>query len=76
MISATSVAAEAATRTEAAAALPDLRQREADAGAAVQRLSVERDLLEAEERQVARDREAARSRAQQYTSDLGRERRC
>jgi chromosome segregation protein len=75
VIAATSIAAEAATlRAEAFAALPGLPQREAHAGAAVQRLAVERDLLEAEERQAARERDTAQSRAQQYTADLGRER--
>ena len=73
--SATGVAAEAATRrAEAIAALPDLRQREADAGVAVQRLVAERDLLQAEEQQAARDRSAASARAQQIAADLGRER--
>ena len=72
---ATGASAAAATRrTEAAAALPDLRRQEAEAGATVQRLAVDLDLLEAEERQAARDRDAARARSQQLMADLARER--
>ena len=54
--------------------LPDLRQREAAAGVAVQGLLAERDLLRAEEQQTARDRELAFARVQQIMADLGRER--
>ncbi len=67
-------AATTTRRTEIAAALPDLRQRETQAGATVQRLAVDFDLLEAEERQTARDRDAARARSQQLAADLARER--
>ncbi len=73
--SATGAAAEAATqRADANAVLPDLRQREAAAGVAVQGLLAERDLLRAEEQQTARDRESAFARVQQIMADLGRER--
>jgi chromosome segregation protein len=67
-------AATATHRIEVAAALPDLRQHEAEAGATVQRLAVELDLLETEERQAARDGDAARARSQQIVADLARER--
>ncbi|HWU25403.1 MAG TPA: chromosome segregation protein SMC [Rhizomicrobium sp.] len=70
----TAVAAQASTlQAEVASELPALRQNEAEAGAALHRLIVERDTLEAEE---ARAREAAqrlRQRVQQSEKDKERE---
>jgi chromosome segregation protein len=71
----TAQAAEAATVQSAAAAdLPPLRQTEAEKGAALHRLIVERDALDQEE---ARAREAAqrlRQRSAQSEQDVARER--
>ena len=71
--SATAVAAEASTvQANVAAELPPLRQTEAEAGAALHRLIVERDTLDAEE---ARAREAAqRSRQRILQAEHDRER--
>ncbi|HEY2071424.1 MAG TPA: chromosome segregation protein SMC [Rhizomicrobium sp.] len=70
----TALAAEAATiQATAAATLPPLRQIEAERSAALHRLVVERDALDAEE---ARAREAAqrlRQRLEQSTQDSARE---
>ena len=83
----TGSAAEAATeQSEAAAAMPDLRMAEAEAGAALQRLLVERENLEREEAQaleakvqgeqrlaqVEADRERAKSQASDSISALTR----
>jgi chromosome segregation protein len=71
----TQTAAQAATaRADAAGALEPLRQAEAEKGAALHRLTVERDALDQEE---ARAREAAqrqRQRIAQAEQDLARER--
>lgn len=70
----TETAALASTaQAEAASALPPLRQAEAERGAALHRLIVERDALDAEE---ARAREAAqrlRQRIAQAEADIARE---
>ncbi|MEO3432748.1 chromosome segregation protein SMC [Inquilinus sp. CAU 1745] len=59
---------------EAAAAVPPLREKEAAAGAALQRLAVAREGLEAEERRI-RDAQAETSRRlEQIEGDLKRER--
>ncbi|HSR56219.1 MAG TPA: AAA family ATPase, partial [Alphaproteobacteria bacterium] len=64
----------AATRqAEAAGRLPDLRQAEAEAAAALQRLTLARDALDEEEARVARALEGARERLEQNTNDQGRE---
>ena len=70
----TSLTEEAARRTtlqaDLAAKLPDLRNAEAAAAAALQRLLLERETLEREERQLA---EAARQ-ARERLAELGRDR--
>ena len=67
-------AAAAARQAEAATALPDLRRTEAEAAAALQRLIIARDGLEAEERRIESDRNACRLRLEQIAADLNRER--
>ncbi len=75
VVSFTETAALASTaQAESASALPPLRQSEAERGAALHRLIVERDALDAEE---ARAREAAqrlRQRIAQAEQDVARER--
>jgi len=67
-------AANAATHQgEAAAALPELRRTEAETAAALQRLIIARDGLEAEERRIESDRNACRLRLEQIAADLSRE---
>ncbi len=63
-----------ARQATAAAALPELRQAEADAASALQRLIVARDGLDAEEQRVAADRQSCHVRREQITADLDRER--
>jgi chromosome segregation protein len=58
---------------EAAAALPELRRIEAETAAALQRLIIARDGLEAEERRIESDRKACRLRLEQIAADLDRE---
>ncbi|MBP2227776.1 chromosome segregation protein [Azospirillum agricola] len=60
-------------RTEAAAGLPEKRQDEARAAAALQRLVIAREQLDAEERRVAEQQRALHSRLNQIAGDLGRE---
>lgn len=60
-------------RTGAAAALPPLRQSEAAAAAALQRLALARDQLDAEERHVAEAQAAQKRRLSQIRDDLVRE---
>ncbi len=62
-----------ARRTEAASGLPDKRQEEARAAAALQRLVIAREQLDAEERRVAEQRTALQARLRQIAGDLGRE---
>ena len=57
---------------EAAEGLPQLRQSEAEASAALQRLVVERDGLDREEQQVAEARHSAAARLEQIEGDLKR----
>ncbi len=59
---------------EAAATLPDLRQTEAASAAALQRLVLAKDGLEAELRRVGETQETNRRRLEQIKSDLERER--
>lgn len=61
-------------QTEAAAALPQLRQDEAVAGAALQRLTLARESLDSEERRVEESGRALKARLVQVAGDLGRER--
>ncbi len=71
----TAEAAErAAEQANAAAELPALRQAEAEAAAALQRLVLARDQLAEEEARVSRALEAARERAAQNAADAERER--
>ncbi|SDE20728.1 AAA family ATPase [Rhodospira trueperi] len=58
---------------EAAEALAPLRDRAAEAAAAVQRLSVERERLDAEDARIASAREDHRARLEQTGRDTGRE---
>ncbi|WP_029007674.1 chromosome segregation protein SMC [Azospirillum halopraeferens] len=60
-------------RTADAAGLPALRQAEAAAAAALQRLVLAREQLDAEERRVAEQQRALAARLQQVAGDLGRE---
>ncbi|HSR71308.1 MAG TPA: AAA family ATPase, partial [Kiloniellales bacterium] len=62
-------AARSTEQTEAASALPDLRNSEADAAAALQRLLVERDNLAREEARLAAAREQAEERRRQLEGD-------
>lgn len=71
---ATGTAAEAAARqAEGAAALPELRQLDSAAAAAVSALAAERDVLDGEERGLAREAESARSTLRQLAQDLRRD---
>ncbi|PWC34006.1 chromosome segregation protein SMC [Azospirillum sp. TSO35-2] len=63
----------AARRTEAAAGLPDTRQSEARAAAALQRLVIAREQLDAEDKRVAEQQRALEARLRQIAGDLGRE---
>jgi len=66
--------AQATTRHEdAAAGLPPLRQTEAEAGAALHRLEVEEESLQAEARRLTEATEAAHQRLAQLDADAQRE---
>ncbi|MTJ83271.1 MAG: AAA family ATPase [Telmatospirillum sp.] len=70
----TGLAAEAATRqAEAAAGLPGLRQAEAEAGARLQRLTLAREQLDAEEGRIGAARRDMEMRLEQIAADLRRE---
>ena len=60
-------------QTEAAAQLPDLRQSEAKAAAALQRLKLAYGTLEGEERQVAEERAKSEQMIAQYNADVAHE---
>ncbi|PWC56412.1 AAA family ATPase [Azospirillum sp. TSO22-1] len=60
-------------RAEDAAGLPGTRQAEAAAAAALQRLVIAREQLDAEERRVAEQQRALQDRLRQIAGDLGRE---
>ncbi len=60
-------------QTEAAAQVPQLRQTEAEAAAALQRLKLAYGSLETEERQVNEDRAKSESLIQQYGTDVEHE---
>ncbi len=62
------------TQTEIAATLPGLREAEASAAAALQRLTVERDGLDAEIRRAHGRSEELKTRIEQIEADLARER--
>ncbi|MFX4220466.1 MAG: AAA family ATPase [Thalassobaculum sp.] len=71
---ATQQAAAASTaQTDSAAALPGLRQNEAEASAELQRLTVARSELDAEERRIATARSEAETRLRQIADDVIRE---
>ena len=67
-----SAASAATEQSEAAAALPALRQSEAEAGAALQRLIVEREGLEREESRAVAARVQAEQRLAQIQADVER----
>ena len=72
----TSAAGVAATRqAEAATGLPDLRQAEARAAAALQRLTLARENLDAEERRLDEARRESEVRLSQIAEDIMREQR-
>lgn len=60
-------------QTDAAAGLPELRQKEAEAAAALQRLKLAYGSLESEERQVQEERTKSEALLLQYTQDVGHE---
>jgi chromosome segregation protein len=60
-------------QTEAAAHLPELRQAEAEAAAALQRLKLAYGGLESEERQVQEERTKSENLLQQFTTDIAHE---
>ncbi|EWY36590.1 hypothetical protein N825_26500, partial [Skermanella stibiiresistens SB22] len=68
------VAAETTKRAADAEGLPRLRQTEAAAAQALQRLVIAREALDAEERRVAEARTANQRRLAQVATDLARER--
>ena len=68
------VATETTQRTTDAEGLPRLRQAEAQAAQALQRLVIAREALDAEEKRVAEARNANQRRLAQVATDLARER--
>jgi chromosome segregation protein len=71
----TGIAAEASTRqTECAAILPPFRQAEAEAAAELQRITMAREGLDAEEARIAEARRENEARLGQIDSDIERER--
>jgi chromosome segregation protein len=70
----TGLAAAAATaRADAAARLPDLRRRESECAAEIQRLAGLRERLDAEEERIAGAQRDLNDRLAQFTADLDRE---
>ena len=67
------VATATTAQTKASSALPDLREKEAEAAAALQRLMVARDALDAEERRIETLRDEIQNRVAQIDADIGRE---
>ena len=67
------VAAATTAQANASMVLPGLRQKEAEAGAVLQRLMVARDALDAEERRIAALREEIANRIRQIDGDTERE---
>ena len=67
------VASATTDQANASSALPDLRQKEAEAAAALQRLLVARDALEAEEQRIEAMRDDIQNRIAQIDSDTERE---
>ncbi len=60
-------------QTEAAAGLPQMRQREAEAAAALQRLKLAYGSLESEERQVQEERAKSEQLLKQFSADVAHE---
>lgn len=60
-------------QTDAATGIPQLRQSEAEAAAALQRLKLAYGGLESEERQVQEERAKSEALLQQFTTDVGHE---
>ncbi|RZO39153.1 MAG: chromosome segregation protein SMC [Rhodospirillaceae bacterium] len=67
------VATATTAQAKASSALPDLREKEAEAAAALQRLMVARDALDAEERRIETLRDEIQNRVAQIDADIGRE---
>ena len=67
------VASASREQTEAASALPELRKLEAEAGAALQRLLVERDRLTQEKNRIAQEKAKTAEALDQAKSDVERE---
>ena len=67
------VTRSATTQTEIASELPGLRQAEAAAAAVVQRLTLAREQIDAEEKRIVADTEAQEQRLVQANSDRARE---
>jgi chromosome segregation protein len=65
-------AVKSTEQAEAASALPSLREAEAEAAAALQRLKVDRDTLDREERQAAEGKARAEERRTQLLGDKSR----
>ncbi|MDP6350903.1 MAG: chromosome segregation protein SMC [Alphaproteobacteria bacterium] len=66
-------AAAATAQADAAAGLPALRRAEAEAGAVVHRLAVERERLDEEEQRIADAHAALAAQAEQIRADIARE---
>jgi chromosome segregation protein len=64
----------AAGQADAAAVLPDLRRDEAEAAAALQRLVIERETLDAEEARIEKARQDCEDRVEETGADMERER--
>jgi len=67
-------ASVSARQADAGAVVPDLRRAEAETAAALQRLMVARDALDAEERRLEAARRDIENRLAQIDGDIGRER--
>ena len=67
------VATATTAQAKASSALPDLREKEAEAAAALQRLMVARDALDSEERRIETLRDEIQNRVAQIDADIGRE---
>ncbi|MEE2971342.1 MAG: AAA family ATPase, partial [Pseudomonadota bacterium] len=66
-------AAASATQADASAVMPQLRQTSAETGAALQRILVARDALDAEEKRLEAARDMLQSRMVQIDGDMERE---
>lgn len=70
----TGIVAKASTaQADAAALIPPLRGREAEAAASLHRISAEKDILESEERRLQEQKDQLRIRIEQVRRDLDRE---